>query len=404
MKKSSKKISTREPYRQVIISSDLNLRLETFELKPSIIKFAGPKNWSIKKWTLHGGKQEGVDLIEINNGRMRIVVCPTRGMGIIGSEIGDVRLGWDSPVKEIVHPSFINLLGRGGLGWLEGFNEWIVRCGLENAGAPGKDKFINNVGDEAEMDLTLHGRIANIPASEVEVIVERQEPFTIRLIGRVFERLFYGPKLELLTEISTEPDSNRFKISDTVINHGGANQEFQLLYHINFGPPLLEKGARFVAPIQTVVPINSRAAQDVENYDVYPEPTPGYIEKVYCLTPYADSNGFSMAMLKNASGTRALSILYSTRELPYLTLWKSTNIPEEGYVTGIEPATGFPYNRRIERKFGRVPVLYPKQSRKFTIEYEACMDSDSVREKEKEIKKIQGNRTTEIKKEPPTVE
>jgi hypothetical protein len=34
-----------------------------------------------------------------------------------------------------------------------------VRCGLEWAGHPGKDKFINNTGDEAEMDLTLHGRL-----------------------------------------------------------------------------------------------------------------------------------------------------------------------------------------------------------------------------------------------------
>jgi hypothetical protein len=48
-----------------------------------------------------------------------------------------VRLGWDSPVKEVVHPQFINLQSRGGLGWLEGFNEWMVRCGLEWAGHPG---------------------------------------------------------------------------------------------------------------------------------------------------------------------------------------------------------------------------------------------------------------------------
>lgn len=405
MKKlSSKRVLKKEPYRQVIISADLNLHLETFELTPSIIKFHGPKGWSIRKWTLHGGKQEGVDLLEINNGAMRTVICPTRGMGIIGAEIGDIRLGWDSPVKEIVHPCFINLLGRGGLGWLEGFNEWIVRCGLENAGAPGKDKFINNVGDEAEMDLTLHGRIANIPASEVEVIVERQEPYTIRVIGHVYERLFYGPKLELVTEISTTPGSNILTVSDTVINHGGANQEFQLLYHINIGRPILEKGARFIAPLQTVTPINQRAANDVENYNIYPAPTPGYIEKVYCLVPYSDREGNTVAMIKNAGGTRALSVRYSTRELPYLTLWKCANIEEEGYVTGIEPATGFPYNRKIERRYGRVPVLAPQQMRNFTIQYEALANSESVKKCEDEIDKIQGEREISIIKEPPKVD
>ena len=65
---------------------------------------------------------------------------------------------------------------RGGLGWLEGFNEWMVRCGLESNGHPGTDKFINNVGDEATMELTLHGKIQNTPASEVEVVVDREAP------------------------------------------------------------------------------------------------------------------------------------------------------------------------------------------------------------------------------------
>lgn len=394
---------TREPYRCTIISADLNLRLESFHLTPSMIKFHGPKGWGIKKWSLHGGKQEGVDLIEINNGLMRIVVIPTRGMGILGAEIGDVRLGWDSPVKEVVNPAYINLHSRGGLGWLEGFNEWIVRCGLENTGAPGKDKFINNVGDEAEMDLTLHGKIANIPASEVEIVIERDEPYKIHLIGRVFERMFYGPKLELISEIVTEPNSNKFTIHDTIVNHGSCNQEFQLLYHINFGPPLLEENARFVAPIKELFPINKRAAEDLKNFDVYPAPTPGYVEKVYCITPHADPNGKTVAFLKNANGTRGLALRYSTSELPCLTLWKSTNVPEEGYVTGLEPATSFPYNRRIERQFNRVPVLQAHQSRSFTIEYSACMDKQTVDSVLNEIESIRSGKQTTIIPNPPQI-
>ena len=56
-------------------------------------------------------------------------------------------------------PKYINLEARGGLGWLEGFNEWLARCGLEWAGHPGPDRFINNVGEQAEMNLTLHGKV-----------------------------------------------------------------------------------------------------------------------------------------------------------------------------------------------------------------------------------------------------
>jgi hypothetical protein len=116
-----------------------------------------------------------------------------------------------------------------------GFNEWMVRCGLENNGHPGLDKFINNVGEEATMDLSLHGKIANIPASEVEVVIDSGPPHTIRVRGRVDERMFYGPKLELQTEISTDPGSNSFQIADVITNQGSEEQEFQILYHANYG-------------------------------------------------------------------------------------------------------------------------------------------------------------------------
>src|SRR5438128_768444 len=122
----------------------------------------------------------------------------------------------------------------------------MVRCGLEYAGHPGTDKFVNNVGDEAKMDLTLHGKIGNIPASQVEVFVELWGPRRIVVRGRVDERMFYGPQLELVTEISTVPGTTEFRIEDTVTNRGGAEQEFQIIYHANHGPPLLEEGAKFV--------------------------------------------------------------------------------------------------------------------------------------------------------------
>ena len=161
-----------EPFRQKLISVEQNLPGEYVFLASKKITPACPTPWSIHIDVLHGGRQEGVRLITINNGKLEIVLIPTRGLGILGVRHGDLRLGWDSPVKEIVHPKHVNLVSRGGLGWLEGFNEWMVRCGLENNGQAGPDKLINNVGDEVMIDLTLHGKIANIPAQEVEVIVE----------------------------------------------------------------------------------------------------------------------------------------------------------------------------------------------------------------------------------------
>ena len=55
--------------------------------------------WSVTRTLLEGGRQEGVELLTLNNGKLKIVVIPTRGMGILEVNMKELRLGWDSPVK-----------------------------------------------------------------------------------------------------------------------------------------------------------------------------------------------------------------------------------------------------------------------------------------------------------------
>lgn len=396
--------SATEPFRQVLTSTSRGINLDDWRVTDRDFDFPGAARWSVHKYRLRGGRQEGVDIVVIDNGRLRLTVIPTRGMGILKVEMGSLRLGWDSPVKEVVHPQYINLHGRGGLGWLEGFNEWMARCGLEFAGHPGKDRFINNVGEEAEMDLTLHGKIANIPASEVEVVIDRDPPHRIRVRGRVDERMFYGPKLELWTEVSTVPGASAFQISDQITNRGADEQEFQIIYHANYGPPLLEEGSRFVGAIRQVTPFNAHAAKSVRTYDQYAGPTRGFIEQVYCLHPYGDAQGRTMIMLRNAAGTSGVTMSYALAELPYLTLWKNTTALEEGYVTGLEPGTGFPSNRRIERKAGRVPRLAPGASRSFTIDLVLLDEAKAVADAAERIRQLQAGRPVQIDAEPQRIE
>ncbi|MGE0130663.1 MAG: aldose 1-epimerase family protein [Blastocatellales bacterium] len=393
-------LSPNDPFRQTLTSVSRNIHLDTWQVSHRDFndKFSAP--WSVQKYTLRGGRQEGVDVIVINNGRLSLVVVPTRGMSVAKVEMGDIRLGWDSPVKEIVHPQFINLQSRGGLGWLEGFNEWMVRCGLEWAGHPGKDKFINNTGDEAEMDLTLHGKVGNIPASEVEVVVDRDAPHRIRIRGRVDERMFYGPKLEMWTEISTEPGSNSFRIEDAVTNYGAYDQEFEMIYHSNYGPPLLEAGARFVGAVKQITPFNAHAAKRAGQFTEYVGPTKGFIEQVYVIVPFADEKNRTTAMLRNAAGDKGVSLSYSLDQLPYFTLWKNTTALEEGYVTGLEPGTSSPANRSVERKAGRVPKLKPNETRKFAIDFAIHAGKESVDRVAAEISRLQAGRQTQFNQQP----
>jgi len=393
-----------EQFVQTLTDSQRSVNVQTWEVSSRQVTPGSGAAWSVRKYPLHGGKQEGVDVVVVDNGKLQITIIPTRGMGILSVTSGDVRLGWDSPVKEVVNPRNVNLALRGGLGWLEGFNEWVVRCGLEFAGAPGQDKFINNVGDEATMDLTLHGRIANIPASKLEVAVETSPPYRIHIRGQVDERNLFGPKLELATDISTEPGSAALRIEDVVTNRGDSPQEYELIYHTNYGKPLLEEGSTLLAPVERVSPINAHAAESIGTYTRYEGPKQGFIEQVYCLYPMADQDGKTLAMLQNRSKDRAVSIGFSIKELPFLTIWKNTGSMNDGYVTGIEPGTDFPYNRRIERKQGRLKKLAAGEAHHVTLDVAIHVGEGPVRQLAQKIAAVQGDRKAILDEAPAKVE
>jgi len=359
--------------------------------------------WTISKHVLRGGRQQGVDVIVVNNGKLRFTLVPTRGMSIYELVMGDIRLGWDSPVKGLVHPNFINLDSRQGLGWLEGFNEWLVRCGLEFLGAPGTDEFTDNTGKKAHMELTLHGKIANVPASRVEITVDRLPPYQMSITGLVEETSMHGPKIELYSEISTTPGSNTIHVADKVTNRSAKEQEFGILYHANFGTPLMEDGAKFVAPVRRVTPINEHSAKDLTAYDSYGAPTADVAEQVYCLQLWAEKDNRTTVMLRNAAGDKAVTMSFSIVQLPYFTLWKNPTAIEDGYVTGLEPGTSYSLNRSVERKFGRVPKLAPHQSRPFSIDFTVLENNTDVQAAQSRIKAVARGRQTVVDSDPITV-
>jgi hypothetical protein len=369
--------------RYVLTSVAENKHLDTWSIDNR--KLRDPAEWSIRKSSLHGGKQEGVDIVELRSGAMRIVLIPTRGMSVRSVEMGDVSLGWKSSVKEIVNPAYINLESHGGLGWLDGFNEWMVRAGIEWAGHPGMD---------SGRMLTLHGRIGNTPASEVEVVVERGEKTTLRIRGRVDDRSMFGAALELWTEISTVVGTNQFTITDQIRNAGSLPQEYQIIYHSNYGAPLLEEGARFVAPVKELRPLDAEAGKGMDDYATYRAPVAGFKEQVYGVQMWGDERHRTMVMLRNRPANKAVTISYDVDELPYLNLWKNTGAAEDAYVTGLEPATGYAANRSVERAGGRVRTLAPGETRQIRLDFALLDSAADVAKAAAAIEGIQAGRGT----------
>ncbi len=383
----------------VLTDAEKRIRLDSLEVAPKDADLPDAP-WSISKTTLHGGLSEGVDLIEVNNGDLSFSILPTRGMGIWHSQYKDLQLGWNSPARGPVHPQFVNLQERGGLGWLAGFDEMVVRCGLDSTGAPGTDTIINNMGVPSESELTLHGKIANIPASRVEVRVCQGNPPELVVIGETYEAALFCPKFRLISTVSTKCGSNSFTITDEITNIGGVETELEFLYHCNFGPPLLEEGARMEIPAAMVAPRDMGAVEGMDSYDEYPGPTAGYVEQCYWFDSLSDSKGRTLAMLRNSSADRAAVVRFNKTELPAFTLWKNTAAESDGYVTGLEPGTSYPNLKTFEREKGRVIKMAPGETRSFTVTIEAHNSKDSVAAVQKEIADLQKTAKRVIHKKP----
>jgi len=372
---------------KVLTDTSKRVWVESYEIGPKDVGMAG--TWHIRKTTLRGGPGDGVDLIEVNNGALVFSVLPTRGMGIWNVSYKGMVLGWQSPVRGPVHPSLVNALERGGLGWLRGFDETIVRCGLESNGAPCRDVLTNNMGQRVEMDLTLHGKIANTPANRVEVQVVPGVAPQFVVTGQVCETGLFLSQLRLTTRISTRAGSNAVTIEDEVTNMKGVPSEMELLYHCNFGPPVLEKGARLEVPARMVAPRDARAAEGIGSFDTYLGSTAGYVEQCYWYETIGDKDGNTLAMLRNAAANKAVVIRYNRNALPCFTQWKNTASEDDGYVTGLEPGVNFPNPRPFERANKRVVQLAPGARYKAAITLEALDTKAAVAKAQAEIAALQ---------------
>ncbi len=343
--------------RYVLTDVARDIWLETFSLGAGDLGLPSTVPWSITKRRLRGGRRDGVDLVTLNNGVLSLSVVPTRGMNLWRGQYRGDALGWSSPVRDgPIHPSHIDLNSQGGLGWLDGFDELLARCGLESNGAP----FITDSPLPGTI-VPLHGRISNRPAHAVAVEVDPGPPLSLIVEGQVDEARLFAPQIRMITRLQMSLGSNRVLLRDEFVNLGDTPGEIQVLYHWNFGPPYLGDGAQMILPSQTIVPRDARAQEGLDTFATYGPPEPGFTEQVYFFQPQVvEAPQQTLAMLRNPSGDKAVVLGFQVDQLPCFTLWKQTGGPNEGYVTGLEPGTNYPNPLPFEKRQGRVVTLAPR--------------------------------------------
>jgi len=335
--------------------------------------------------TLHGGRQEGVVEVVVQAGDLSLSILPTRGMGIWWAKYKGKSIFWKPPQREAVHPMYVNLNRNGGLGWLDGFCEGMVRCGMGWHGAPGEDVIADNFGNVIRMSLPLHGQMANIPASTVTVGGYKEGKRTfIAVAGTVKEGGVYLDKYELTSRTMVEIGGNTIRVHDEVTNRSRERTSpLEMLYHINFGGAALGKGSTMVHGGK-VKARDERAAEGLADQARFGGKTKGFTEQVYWIDLASRPNGDTGTMLVNAKKNFAVYELHNKKQMKCFAHWKQTGADE--YATGFEPGTSLPNNRGVEREEGRLEFIEPGKTRVFDVVIGALDQASEIRAMARRLK------------------
>ena len=321
----------------------------------------------IRRMKLLEGTEAEVEQIQVRTGSgLSYYVSPSRALDISLAEFGGVPFSWQS-INGDVHPAYYDSKGAE---WLRSAaGGLLMTCGLTQVGSSAMD------GTE---ELGLHGRIHHTPARQV--VAEGNwcgDEYELRIRGIVEEVSIFGTKLRLTREIHSKLGENRIRIHDIVENIGFYPCPHMILYHFNFGFPLMSDHTKITFPSAKVAGKNSEA-YGPEGHENWQAPELDYPERVFYHNDLtADSNGFTSVVisnpefpLHNATGAGAIQVRLSweRNSLPQLVQWK---MPDSGeYVLGIEPSNCSVEGRIAEREKGNLTILQPGEQKIYKLELE----------------------------------
>lgn len=249
----------------------------------------------------------------------------------------------------------------------------LYTCGVTNVG-PGCV--------ENGMYYAEHGRIGMTPAENVSV--EKNEDGVI-IKGSVRDSLLCGYHLELKRQIFFPAEGKEIQITDTVSNLEGIEEPMMLLYHFNFGHPLLAPGTRMVKGAGEIIDNlgSGKAPQDCGKVTA---PTTKKAEEVYCHFNTPDENGFGYAALINDELQLGCYVKYKMDTLPLMMQWK--NFCTHDYAMGLEPSNSYILGREKEREHGTLPVLEPYETKTYSVALGILDGVEEIEAFEKKIKNI----------------
>jgi hypothetical protein len=268
---------------------------------------------------------------------------------------------------------------------MRGFSGLLCTCGLDHIRQPDRgsaDHF--DLPLRREIQYPMHGRGAFQPAT-LRGYGERWEGDECHLWceGTVVQAQVLGEHLTLTRRIEARVGGASVEITDTVTNEGFAATPHMLLYHINLGWPLLDEGARMVAPVTAIRSANMPPSVQQSGYRVQPGPMPGHVQQVFDLEVVSEAGGLVPVALVNDRLALGFSLEFDARAFRCLQQWQAFG--EGVYGFGLEPATSHWGSRADAERAGEVIWLAHRESRTYRSRLGVLGDEAALRDHERRV-------------------
>lgn len=309
----------------------------------------------IRVSTLRRGRGVGMDIAEFYNAAgLRFTVLPDRCMDLNDLSYKGINLSFQSKNGLISGASFESSPDSFCDEWPGGM---LATCGLDNVGEGYDDGDI----------YPTHGRIASIPADHFGTSASWQgDEYVLCAIGQMQQSRLFGRNLLLERTLQTTLDSKSITLTDRLTNREPEDEPFMLLYHFNFGYPLLTEESVIYHTKTTVQP---RGEHSKDHLHMTP-PVDGQPEAFF---QHITTGKTAACAIVNPALHLGAYIRFDTENLPYFGQWK--NMRSHDYVLSIEPCNCFGRGRRQEIEDGTIATIKAYSTLEFRLEL-GVLDGD----------------------------
>ncbi|MBQ7154113.1 MAG: DUF4432 family protein [Synergistaceae bacterium] len=296
--------------------------------------------YGVRRVILDDGNARGVAIYQVTTaGGLQLDILPDSGLDIGHLRYKGVNIsyttknGYCSPARFLPVSNEFGHYFSGGM---------LFTCGLLSAGPENTDT--KDGGFQP-----LHGRIHGQGAHNLAGYFDGEN---IIVSGELKETQAGGYNFSLKRKYIIPACGSEVMIEDEVTNLTPAPVEYMMLYHMNFGWPMLSEKAFLEFPAKRkVTPRTPYAEKGLAKQCEFCEPIDGEEEQVF----FNEMESEPYVRLKNPELGICAEINWSLDTLPVLAQWK--NMASGDYVLGLEPSNCYIMGRERERREGRLPVL-----------------------------------------------